>query len=184
MLNEQILTAARIIANGGIVAYPTESCFGLGCDPRNTNSIRRLLQIKKRSRDKGLILISDCFDRLLYFIDPVPEDKKHMMFASWPGPNTWLCPAKSNTSIWLTGSYASIGIRVTGHPIAANLCRAAGTALVSTSANVATRPSIKHAAMVKKVFEDKLDYVLEGPIGDRGSPSRIVDLLTGQIVRS
>ena len=184
MLSEQILTAARIIANGGIVAYPTESCFGLGCDPRNTASIKRLLQIKKRSRDKGLILISDCFGRFLYFIDPVPEDKKNIMLASWPGPNTWLCPAKSSTSSWLTGRYTSIGIRVTDHPIAAKLCRAAGTALVSTSANVATRPAIKHAAKVKTVFGDTLDYVIEGPIGDRGSPSRIVDLLTGQIVRS
>ena len=166
------------------MAYPTESCFGLGCDPRNTDSIKRLLQIKRRPRDKGLILISDRFSRFQYFIDPISDDKQDMMFAVWPGPVTWLCPAKSSTSNWLTGNYSSIGIRVTAHPIAAELCRAAGTALVSTSANVASRPSIRHAAMVRTVFGDLLDYVVDGPIGDRQSPSRIIDLMTGQIVRS
>ena len=181
---EQIQTAARIINRGGVVAYPTESCFGLGCDPRNTNAIKRLLKLKKRPSDKGLILISDCFERLARFIEPLPADRRELMHKSWPGPVTWVCPAKAGTSRLLTGKSESLGIRVTAHPIAASLCRAAGMALVSTSANVATRPSIKHAKGVSRTLADMLDFVVEGSIGREQNPSRIIDVFSGEVFRA
>lgn len=184
MDEEQILTAARIIKRGGVVAYPTESCFGLGCDPRNTKAIMRLLRLKKRSPDKGLILISDCFERLAHFIKALPLDRQEMMHNSWPGPVTWLCPAKPGTSRLLTGKSKSLGIRVTAHPVAARLCRAAGMAMVSTSANVATRPSIRCSNRVLQTFANNLDFVVEGPIGQQQHPSRIIDVFSGQIFRA
>ncbi|MGI9319204.1 MAG: L-threonylcarbamoyladenylate synthase [bacterium] len=184
MVSDQITTAAKVIKHGGVVAYPTESCFGLGCAAGNTLGIKRILTLKKRSRDKGLILISDCFARLTHYIEPLPLEKLEIMLESWPGPVTWLCPAKPSTSPWLTGKFNTLAIRVTAHPTAARLCRAAGAALVSTSANIATRPSIRHSEMVKKVFQNKLDYVVEGSIGSRCKPSCIVDALSGEVIRS
>lgn len=183
LVMDQIHRAAQVIRNGGVIAYPTESCYGLGCDPDNIAAIKRILKIKKRSRDKGLILISDRFDRLRCYLEPLPIDRQKIILASWPGPITWLCPARVGTSPWLKGDHDTLGVRVTAHPVAAKICRVAGMPLVSTSANLATRPPLRHSRIVNKVFSDKLDYVVDAAIGRQHQPSRIIHALTGAVIR-
>jgi len=166
----------------GIIAYATESCYGLGCDPRNARAVRRLLQLKGRPQSKGLILIADRFSRLARYVLPPTDEQKKQLDQTWPGPQTWLMPASRHTPHWLCGRHKSIAVRVTAHPDAAELCRALGTALVSTSANRAgLKPLKTHAACVKAFGQRVL--VLPGRIGARKTPSTIQHLLTGKIIR-
>ena len=180
---QQIEVAANIIRQGGVVAYPTESCFGLGCDPNNTEAIRRILGLKKRSRKKGLILIADRFARLQRYIKPLPSDIQDRLSKTWPGPYTWLCPAAPGVSKWIRGDYESIAVRVTAHPHAASLCRHAETCLVSTSANVATRPALTTADAVEKEFGSQIDYIVDLAIGRDKKPSTIQDAYTAEVIR-
>ena len=167
---------------GGIIAYATESCYGLGCDPRNARAVRRLLQLKSRPQSKGLILIADRFSRLRRYVLPPTVDQSVQLGRTWPGPHTWLMPASRHTPRWLRGRHESIAVRVTAHPDAAGLCRSLGTALVSTSANrVGQTPLKTHSACVKAFGQSVL--VLPGRVGIRKTPSTIQHLISGKIIR-
>lgn len=175
--------AAEIILQGGLVAYPTESCFGIGCDPGNINAIKRILELKKRPRSKGLIVIADRFERLQKFLLPLPDTHLNPMIDSWPGPYTWLCPCHPHTSKWLTGEHNTLAVRVTAHPIAARLSQRSAMAIVSTSANTSTRPALRSAAAVNRCFGDQIDAIVDGVIGQFISPSTITNAITGEKVR-
>ena len=127
--------AAAVVAAGGVVAYPTEHCFGLGCNPLNEQAVRRILGLKRRSWDKGLIVISDHIRRLTRIVELSDPTLLVQPLASWPGPYTWLLPALSSTPLWLKGRHNTLAVRIPGHRIALELCRRAGSAVVSTSAN-------------------------------------------------
>jgi L-threonylcarbamoyladenylate synthase len=175
--------AAGVLRQGGVVAYPTESCFGLGCDPRNNAAIRRILKMKRRSRDKGLILISDRIERLLPYLATLAPPVLDRLRESWPGPVTWLCPASALATQWLRGVHPTLAVRVTAHPPAARLCREAGMPLVSTSANLAGRQALRTVSSVSRTFGDAVDAIVDEPIGRRTQPSRIVDALSGRTLR-
>lgn len=170
------------LANGGVIAYATESCYGLGCDPRNARAVSRLLQLKGRPQSKGLILIADRFSRLARYVLPPTAEQSKRLGQTWPGPHTWLMPASRHTPRWLRGRHESIAVRVTAHPDAAELCWALGTALVSTSANHAGLKPLKTYAACFKTFGRSV-LVLPGRVGARKNPSTIQHLLTGRIIR-
>jgi len=140
--------------------------------------------MKKRSRDKGLILVADRFARLRPYLDGLPPEREQVAFDSWPGPTTWLWPASGKLSPWLTGEHSSLAVRITAHRPAASLCQAAGMALVSTSANRSGQAALRTAHRVRETFGDQLDFVLDGPIGGAETPSRIIDALTLRVIRS
>jgi len=176
-------TAAEVIKAGGIVAYPTESCYGLGCDPRQHDAVRRLLHIKRRRWQHGLILISAKLPQLLRYID-CDAQQLHKAAISWPGPVTWLMPVRPGVSRLLTGQNSAIAVRVTAHRGSAALCNHAGIALVSTSANRHGRPPAKSAKAVYREFGDNVDFILSGNLGGRASPSEIRDVITDRVTRS
>ena len=118
--------AADLLLMGGIVAYPTEAVYGLGCDPLNRAAVYRLLALKRRPVDKGLILIASRFDQLRPFVQPVDDDVRQRLDDTWPGPNTWLLPARTDCPAWLRGRHRTLAVRVTAHPLAAALCDAWG----------------------------------------------------------
>jgi L-threonylcarbamoyladenylate synthase len=175
--------AARTIAAGGVVAYPTEAVYGLGCDPWNGEAVRHLLHIKQRPEHKGLILIAADEAQLEPFVLPLAPERMAEIRVTWPGPFTWLLPARPETPRWLTGRHATLAVRVTAHPLAAALCRAAGTALVSTSANLSRRPPARTPIQVRLRLGSAADYLLAGPCGGRAQPSSIRDGRTGNLVR-
>ena len=111
-----------MLRQGGIVAYPTESVYGLGCDPLNPDAVYRLLELKRRPASKGLILISDSFARLQPFLGPIPDNRLAIVLRSWPGPVTWVMPAQADVPEWLRGRHTSLAVRVTDHPLATALC--------------------------------------------------------------
>jgi len=183
LTRDDLKRAARCLAAGGIVAYPTESCFGLGCDPGNHAAVRRLLALKQRSWDKGLILIADHLQRLLPWLEPLSAEARARADKAWPGPHTLLLPAAPRVSRWLRGNHSTLAVRVTAHPAAAALCRAARSPLVSTSANRAGRPPLKNARQVRREFRGRVDLVLEGAVGGLERPTEIRNGLNGELVR-
>jgi L-threonylcarbamoyladenylate synthase len=180
----QLRQAARIIHAGGVIAYPTEAVFGLGCDPLNPEAVQRLLEIKQRPMNKGLILIAADMAQLHPFIAPLNPADETLLADTWPGPHTWLLPARANTPRWLRGAHDTIAVRVTAHPVAAALCRAAGHALVSTSANRAGHPPATTALQVQRQFGKQISLIVKGKLGRVGKPTSIRDLKTGQLVRA
>lgn len=182
--NHRLRLAARIIANGGVVAYPTEAVYGLGCDPYNCSAVGRILAIKRRDPAKGLILIAAEPFQLLPFVAPLPPGPMAEVLASWPGPHTWLLPVRPGIPHWLTGRFATLAVRVTAHPLAAGLCRAYGGAIVSTSANVADRPPARSALEVRLALADGPDLIVSGACVGADRPSSIRDGYTGRVLRA
>ena len=175
--------AARAVRAGGLIAYPTEAVYGLGCNPRHERTVKRLLALKRRSASKGLILIAADFAQLEPFLQPLSPPDRVRLEATWPGPQTWLIPARPGVPRWLRGRHDTLAVRVTAHPLAAALCRSCGHPLVSTSANISARPPARSALAVRRQFGQDLDYVLPGPTGGAAKPTAIQDLRTGQVWR-
>jgi len=178
-----IARAARIVRGGGVIAYPTEAVFGLGCLPRDRRAVLRVLAIKHRSWRKGLILIGAELAQLERYAVLPPEPRRGEVLASWPGPHTWVLDARPDAPRWITGGSASVAVRVTAHPMAAELCRAVGDALVSTSANVSRRPPHRRLLRLRRDLGVEVDYVLAGPLGGLAAPTAIRDGRDGRVLR-
>jgi len=174
--------AIHTLREGGIIAYPTEAVYGLGCDPWDEDAVVRLLDIKQRPWQKGLILIASDFNQLTDFIEPLSPAILKQIDATWPGPVTWLLPAKATTPRYLTGEHNTIAVRVTAHKQTAKLCQAAGHALVSTSANITGFKPAKTIRQVRWHLPD-IDTVVSGQCGGALQPSQIRDAQTGAIIR-
>jgi L-threonylcarbamoyladenylate synthase len=170
------------VLRGGIVAYPTEAVYGLGCLPTDRRAVARLLRIKQRSWRKGLLLLCGDFAQLESLVH-VPEARQDEILSSWPGPVTWVLPATHAVPAWVTGGRATVAVRVTGHPIAAALSRRAGHPLVSTSANLSGRAPYSKALQLRRALGKRLDYVLPGPVGGAVRPTEIRDGVTGRVLR-
>jgi L-threonylcarbamoyladenylate synthase len=175
--------AAGWVRHGGLVAYPTEAVYGLGCDPMNGTAVLRLLELKARPEGKGLILIAADWSQLQPYVRSLDQERMTAIHATWPGPVTWLLPARPETPRWLTGDHATLAVRVTAHPLAAALCRRCGGPLVSTSANRAARPAARTALAVRRTLGARIDYLLVGPCGGNLRPSSIRDGQTGAVLR-
>ena len=182
-LNHRLRLAARVIAGGGLIAYPTEAVYGLGCDPWNRAAVMRLLALKRRDPAKGLILIAARPEQLAPFVAWLPPQHMAGILASWPGPHTWLLPVRPETPHWLSGRFDTLAVRVTNHPLAAGLCRTYGGAIVSTSANVAERPPARSAFGVRRGLPGGPDLILVGACAGADRPSSIRDGRTGRVLR-
>lgn len=181
-MNGEIGALRAHLRRGGLIAYPTESCYGLGCDPRNRRAVRRLIRLKGRSAAKGMLLIADRYPRFKPFIRPLSPVDRARVGRTWPGPVTWVVPASAACPPLLTGGRATIAVRVTAHPGAARLCRSLGIALVSTSANKSGRKPAKSAAECRRMFGARV-RVVAGRIGPRRRPSTLIELATGTLLR-
>jgi len=173
---------ARVVRDGGVIAYPTEAVWGLGCDPWNALAVQRLLQLKNREAAKGLILVAASIEQFDFLLDELPELWLDRLASTWPGPHTWLVPHRQRLPAWITGSHETVALRVSAHPLVQSLCSVCGP-LVSTSANPAGRPPARSRLRVQQYFPDQLDGVLAGALGGRRNPSTIRDLATAEVVR-
>ncbi|WP_438970616.1 L-threonylcarbamoyladenylate synthase [Methylophaga sp.] len=178
----RIREAVRTLNMGGTIAYPTEAVFGVGCDPWDQEAVLDLLEIKQRPWTKGLILIASDFNQLQAFIEPVSSALLKQLQQSWPGPVTWLLPARAEVPVYLTGMHNSIAVRVTAHSQARALCDAFGGAIVSTSANITGLKPAKNVHQVRWQLPG-IDYVLPGALGGADKPSQIRDGISGDIIR-
>lgn len=182
-MSAAIESAVAVLQKGGIIAYPTEAVFGLGCDPDNEVILKRLLRLKLRPVDKGLIIVAASFDQLLPYIRPLTDKQKHKLDSTWPGSVTWLLPVSDSVSGLLCGKHKTIAARVTAHPIASTLCQRYGKPIVSTSANLSGQAPARSAKEVKMQFKDQIDFIVDGEVDLEANPSEIRDILTGKITR-
>lgn len=175
--------AARTVIQGGVIAYPTEAVYGLGCLPDDEFALERIVRIKRRDARKGLIIVAAAIEQL-YELADIPDDRAgNEMRSTWPGPVTWIVPASREVSSLVTGGRSTVAVRVSDHPVVRRLCHRIGGALVSTSANTAGQRPARTALMVRRQLGRAVDYVLAGPLGNSARPTEIRDLRTGRIVR-
>jgi L-threonylcarbamoyladenylate synthase len=175
----------HFLKSGGVIAYPTESIFGLGCDPTNRLAVQRILRLKGRPQRKGLILVADQLKKLQPLIAPLSDTQIKTMQTAWQQssrPHTWLVPAAQDCPKWLTGRHSSLAVRVSKHAITAKLSKESGMALVSTSANRSGCQPAKTTRQCYRLFGNRVK-VIHGMTGRAKRPSTIQDLQSGKIIR-
>ncbi|MGQ0286680.1 Sua5/YciO/YrdC/YwlC family protein [Pasteurellaceae bacterium 22721_9_1] len=179
-----ILTLSQQLKANQVVAYPTEAVFGLGCNPFSQSAVEKLLVLKQRPIEKGLILVSPDVRFFLPFIDEtrINAAQWQCLTQTYDHPITWVVPAKENVPTFLTGDFDSIAVRICRHPAVAQLCEACEFALTSTSANLSGLSPCRTAEEVRVQFGADFP-VLDMPVGDAKNPSEIRDLLTNQLFR-
>lgn len=183
MCDEQISHAVHILKNGGIIAYPTESVYGLGCDPFNTEAVKKLISLKGRQQNKGLILIASEFKQVESLLEKLDPETEARVKQTWPGAITWLWPAKKTTSTLLKGKHNTLAIRITDHPVARRLCELYGGAIVSTSANKSEDKPAMNADGVRNSFGNQIDFIIDADTGSLSSPTEIRDVISGRVIR-
>jgi L-threonylcarbamoyladenylate synthase len=176
-----VTRAAEILLRGGVIAYPTEGVFGLGCLPDDQAALEKLLEIKQRDAAKGLILIAASAKQFAGWIDlpdnqaiPAP-DPSH--------PITWIVPPGPAVTPLLRGAHETIAVRVTTNPTAKALCEAVDSPLVSTSANLSGKPTARNRFVLQRQFANVVDYIVPGDCGPVTGPSEIRHFTTGKILR-
>ncbi|HDX8401906.1 Sua5/YciO/YrdC/YwlC family protein [Aeromonas dhakensis] len=184
-MSKEFELAVAALQHDGVIAYATEAVFGLGCDPDSEAAVQRLLAIKQRPVEKGLILIAADLTQLQDYIDldQLTSEQLARVETSWPGPFTWIMPARPDTPAWLTGQFDTLAVRVTAHPQVQALCRAFGKPLVSTSANLTGEEPARRLADIGELLASQLAYILPGEVGGQANPSEIKDARTGAVIR-
>ena len=180
----RLAAALAALENEGVVACPTEAVWGLSCDPDSEGAVARLLALKHRPVEKGLILVAASENQLAFLLADLPATQRDTLSASWPGPNTWLVPHRDRVQPWIHGRFPSVAVRVSAHPVVRALCDSFGGPLVSTSANPAGAQPPKAAFQVLRYFGDRLDGLLPGEVGGASGPSQIRDLASGALIRA
>ncbi|MCL1076303.1 L-threonylcarbamoyladenylate synthase [Shewanella dokdonensis] len=185
MLQIPASASKEILLRGGVIAYPTEAVYGLGCDPDNEAAVQRILEIKQRPWQKGLIMVASNFAQLRPYIDAtqVTEAQLASAFAKWPGPFTFIMPVRASLSKFVRGQFDTCAVRVSAHPLVRELCDLVNKPIISTSANLAGEAPAVTAAEILQTFDGKLDALISGPLGEQRQPSTIIDIRSGKVLR-
>ena len=165
--------AAELLRDGGVIAHATEGVWGLACDPNDAAAVARILEIKGREFDKGLLLIGHT--ATVFEVEWVGAEHRDEVLASWPGPHTWVLP-NSRFTPEVTGGRETIACRVPGHAQARALCELFGGPLVSTSANRSGQPALTEEEAVRSELGAEVDMVLSGEVNNPGAASAIYAL--------
>jgi L-threonylcarbamoyladenylate synthase len=180
--SQSLRRATQVLHSGGVIAYPTEGVFGLGCLPDEFQAVSRVLAIKNRDPAMGLVLVASDSGQLDGWIE-LPAGAPELTSSS-TRPVTWIVPATQEVPYWIRGDHQGIAIRITTHPVALALCEAAGSALVSTSANIHGRPAARNRFVLRRRFGALVDYIVPGECGPASGPSEIRELAGGRVLRS
>lgn len=182
-MQNSIANAVEALRRGGVIAYPTEAVWGLGCDPLNEHAVDRVFVLKQRPRSVGVLLIASNVDQIKDWVADVPEDAMARAMATWPGPHTWIFPRSARVPAWVSGGLSGVALRVTAHPVAAALCDAWGGPLVSTSANRHGHAPSRSEKELEDAFGESLDAIVSGELGGLEQPTPIRDAISGAVVR-
>ncbi len=180
---QSIKQAVATVNHGGVLVYPTEGVFGIGCDYRNEMAVNKVLQLKQRPVSKGLILIASHIQHVLPLIQPAERGHLARALKTWPGHATWVFPATALTPRWITGAHDSVAVRVSNHPTVKALCDQLNHALVSTSANISGQVTPENCQQIQTSWGDEVDYYLDLPLGQQTQPSTIKLASNGQVLR-
>lgn len=187
MTNFDLSNALTVLRNQGVIAYPTESVFGLGCDPDDDIAIQKILELKKRPQHKGLILIAANIEQLKNYADfsELTDSQITSINNTWPGPFTWVVPVQKSLSKLISGDFDSVAVRVSAHPVVQQLCSEFGKPIISTSANLSGLEACVNAVEVKLMFVDNplLENIIEADVSGLDNTSQIHNAITGQRLR-
>jgi L-threonylcarbamoyladenylate synthase len=171
---ENIQKAAAIIREGGVIVYPTDTVYGLGCLPKITEAAKRLCVIKGRA-DRPLPIACSDMDVARELVDISPLAQR-LAERFWPGPLMMVLPARVKFSIWVTHGSKTLGVRVPDHQVARELARLCGGSIVSTSANRSGEEPFKTALEAAESLGKEVDLVLDAGEAPGGLPSTVIDL--------
>jgi len=205
LITDSVIEAAHWLQQGQLLAYPTESVWGIGCDPFNQQAVEQLLAIKQRPLEKGMIVVTDSVSRLKMLLNSLNEDQRQQVLVSWRNDtdsdvnskqaHTWLLPLSENLPVsipaWITGSHHSVAVRVIDHPLVQQLCRQVVSVhnpygfVVSTSCNPSGQPPALTLSQAQAYFSNSDEQVgyLKGETLGYQLPSQISDARTGQVIR-
>lgn len=176
--------AAHLLRIGAVISHPTEGVWGLACDPLNPDAVQRILRMKRRSPEQGLILVAHDFEVIRPYLQPLEPVVFDRVMATWPGPVTWLLPVAPWVPAWITGGRSTLAVRISAHPVTAKLCAAFGDAMVTTSANRSGKPAALTSTAVRAHFADSLDMLISGRLQTPGRCSEIRDGHSGKLLRA
>lgn len=175
--------ALHQIKHGGVIAYPTETVYGLGCDPMNFEAVQYLSKLKNRDGSKGLILLACDLDQLEGFIN-VPDENDREKIQQTNKPTSWIVPAKDTVPDWLTGNTRTLAVRISNHPVVKKLCYRLDSPLVSTSANPSGKKPALNALQLHRYFQNTINAILISDDKQCGQPSTLRWLHDDKIVRA
>lgn len=181
-MTAEVRRAAEILRAGGLVAFPTETVYGLGADASNATAVARMYEVKGRPADHPVIVHFDSMDHAFAWAAEVPEAARKLGERFWPGPLTLILKASDKAKPFVTGGQPSVGVRVPSHPVAQELLKAFAGGIAAPSANRFGHVSPTTAAHVRADLGSDVDLVLEGGPSDVGIESTIVDLSGGEAV--
>ncbi len=175
--------AARVLRRGGVIAHPTEGVWGLACLPHFEAAVEKIIELKQRDRDKGLILVGGAEAHFSGLFDSLDDAALQRLRASWPGPVSWIVPDTGWAPPLVRGAHGSVAVRVTDHPLTSMLCQLLDSPLVSTSANPAGKPAATDEMAARHYFGSCVDFYLSGALGGRSGPSELRDAISGHRYR-
>lgn len=174
----------QVLEGDGVIAYPTEAVWGLGCNPWSEFAVDTILALKQRPMHKGLILVAASVEQIRFLLDPLSPEVRQRAESHWPGPVTCVIPdVHGQVPHWVRGDHDSIAVRVSAHPLVQQLCRLAEMPLVSTSCNPAGREPARAPWQVRRYFPDGIDLMVSGSLGGARQPSKIIDITSGKTLR-
>jgi L-threonylcarbamoyladenylate synthase len=181
LVDKSLDLAVNYLRHGGVVAFPTETYYGLAVDPDCDSAVKKLFAVKNRSADKPLLLLIEEEQQLNSVVRNVPPVYVPLMEKYWPGALTLIFSARKSMSRRVTGNTDTIGIRISPHPIARELVRRMGKPITATSANISGLPSARTAKEVFGIFGRKIDYIVDGGETDGGLYSTVVNIQDGRL---
>jgi L-threonylcarbamoyladenylate synthase len=171
-----IRVAREILLSGGLVAFPTESFYGLAVNAMNEEAIRRLFRVKRRSMDRPVLILVHNEHALFRYVEHIPDLARNLIQRFWPGGLTLVFQAGAAISPLLTGGTGKIGIRLSSHPVATALARSIDGPITGTSANISGRPACRNPEEVYQCLGNEIELILDGGATNGGKSSTIVDI--------
>ena len=172
----RIKEATAVLKNGGIIVYPTETVYGIGCDPFNMDAYEKVRGLKKRLDNKSYLLLASSLSQVEECAGELEAIPRRLADVFWPGPLTMVIKPSNQVPAYLLGVSNGIAFRVTSHPVAASLAREFGHPIISTSANITGQSPIITYEKALSVFGDRADLVIENSERLQGTPSTVIDL--------
>ena len=182
-LTADINAAVTALRNGGVIAYPTEAVYGFGCDPFNSHAVFKLLAVKRRQPEKGLILVAADWHQVENLIKPIAPQLLSHVQSTWPGPLTWVFPASDLVPTWIKGHHDTVAIRISAHPVIQELCERFCGPIVSTSANVEGHPPKRDFRTCSIAYKNSVEHIINSKCGGQTNPCTIRDAVTNQTLR-
>ena len=176
---DNIREAARLVLEGGLIAYPTDTVYGLGCNPFDATAVDRLVKAKERVKGALPILVSSL--KSAERLGEMNEVASRLARKFWPGPLTLVVTKMSNLPAKVTGDSQMVGLRIPNHETAITLIQESGGAIIGTSANISGHPSLSTAEEVLRDFGGRVDLVLDGGPALRGRESTVVQVISDEI---